>query len=208
MTQLELAVSPDQRTEHQKVPQQFIEECRVHNRRDSATGHAVEIVDLPGTIEAFIDLQPPWQRRVATVEFLVEVVAHSTDRLREDDARCDRVAERGQRYSAPAAADPRTDTAQRDRTPDSQAAFPQLEHSTETRTACAKVLGPVRDDMVKPSADQPERYRPQRDVIDDAGFASSRMPTPVTDDQRDNDPDDDAQRVGSDRNRPKVPDAL
>ena len=52
------------------------------------------------------DLQAPGQRGGSAEEFLVEVVAPAPDRLREGDARRDRVSDRRQRHAEPARADP------------------------------------------------------------------------------------------------------
>ena len=161
-----------------------------------------------GSVLPIVDLQRPRHVRRAAVQLLIEIVTQPADRLREDDPRRDRIAERGQRNTAQAARDPRADTAERHRAPDAQAAVPDPQRTEEPGTAFAEVLGPVRDDVIQPSADETERHRPQRDVVDDTAFTTPGHPASVTDHQRRDDTDDDAQRIRTDRDRTEVPHAL
>ena len=210
VAQPELAVGPQQEKEHQQVPQQFVEEGRVHHRGDLTGRHPVQgvHVDHPGGVPAVEHLHAPRHRRLATVEFLVEVVAQPADRLRQDNARRHRVAEGGQRNSPAATRNPRPDTAQEDRAPDAQAAFPDPRRRADAGPAGAEVGLPVGRQVIQPATDQPERHRPHRHVVDDPAFAAAGHPAAVADDQRGDDAGDDAQRVGPDRDRPEVPDAL
>ena len=91
-------------------------------------------------VAPLVDLQAPRQRRRPAVQLLVEIVAEPADRLRQNDSRRDRVAERGQRNSPPPAPDPRADTTERHRAPDAQAAVPDPQRPDQTGTAVAEVL--------------------------------------------------------------------
>src|ERR1700736_3824476 len=84
-------------------------------------------VDVSGGVAPIEDLQTPRQRGFPTVELLVEIVPQPTDRLRQDDSRCNRVGEGRQRNSATPAADPRADAAEGHRAPDAQAAIPDAQ---------------------------------------------------------------------------------
>ena len=174
---------------------------RRHTVRQVGADHATRV-------PALVDLHAPRQRRRPAVKLLIEVVAQPADRLRENDSRRNRVAERRQRYAAAPAADPSADATERDRTPDTQAAVPDAQRTKDPGTAVAEVLWPVGDDVVQPTADQPERHRPQRDVIDDAALAAPCLPPSIADDQRHHDADDDEQRIRPDRDRPEIPHAL
>src|SRR5204863_3107032 len=67
---------------------------------------------------------------------------------------------------------------------------------------------PRGDDVVQPTADDPERHRPDGDVRDEAAAPAARAVPTVRDDDREDDPEDDAQRVAAQRQRAEVPDAL
>ncbi len=107
-----------------------------------------------------------------------------------------------------AAADPGADTAQRDGTPDAEAAFPHLERGAQPLAFGTEVGAPICHHVIQAATDQTERYGPQRDVVDDAAFTAARLPTTVTDDQRGDDAEDDAQRVRADGYRAEMPYAL
>ena len=171
-------------------------------------GHAVERIPEPRRIAALVDLQAPRQGRRPPVQLLVEVVAQPADRLRQNDPRGDRIAERGQRYPPSPARDPGADPAERHRAPNAQSAIPDPECRAQPGAAGSEICRPVRHDVIDPPTDQPERHGPQRDVIDHATLAAARLPPAITDDQRRDDPGDDAQRVRAQRNRPDEPDAL
>jgi len=74
-----------------------------------------------------VNAQRPRQRRRPAEQFLVEVVAEPADRLRQDQAGCDGVGERRQFDASAFAADPRAERAEGDRSPDAQAAVPDVE---------------------------------------------------------------------------------
>src|ERR1700761_4123301 len=129
------------------------------------------------------DLQTPRHRGLATVEFLVEVISQPANRLGENDTGGDRVAERGKRNAATATGDPRTHTAQGDRTPDSQAAVPDTQCRAESRAAFTEISPPVGCQVVQPAPDKPERHGPQGDVINHTALATTSLPASITDQQ-------------------------
>ena len=208
--EFESLVSPQQDRENQQVPQQFVEERRVHGPLEQRhTGrHAVEHVALARRVHAVVDDQAPRHVRLAAVQLLIEVIAQTPDRLGHDDARRDGVAERGQRNAALPAAQPRTDAAERDRTPDTEAAVPDPQCAHDSGATLTEVRRPVGDDVIEPAAHEAERHRPQSDVVDDAPLAAAGRPAPVADDQRGDDARDNAQRVRTNREDPQVPDTL
>ena len=201
-------VDEDERRENQQVPQQLVEERGVHDRDELARRHPVQVVQRTGSVASLVDFQAPRQRGLAAVELLVEVVPQSADRLRENDSRRDGVAEGRQRNAQAAACNPRTDAAERDRTPDAQAAVPDAQGPDQTGAALAEVLRPVGDDVVEPTADEAERHGPQDDVVDDARLAAPGDPASVTDQQGGDDARDDEQRVGAQGYRTELPDTL
>src|SRR6478735_3461548 len=174
--------------------------CR-HTVRQVGADHTTRVL-------ALVYLQTPRQSRWPAVKLLIEVIPQPADRLRQNDSRRDRVTERRQRYAATAAADPCADAAERDRTPDTEAAVPDSQRTQKPGTAVAEVLGPVGDDVVEPTAEQAERHRPQRNVVDDAALAASGFPPSIADDQGHHDADDDEQRIRPNRDRTEIPHAL
>src|SRR5271156_731850 len=161
-----------------------------------------------GRVTTVEDLQTPRHRRLAAEKLLVEVVPETADRLRENDAGGYRVAERGKRNAATSAGDPRAHTAQRDGTPDSQAAVPDAQRRDRSDTPLTEIGPPISCQVIQPTADEPERYGPQRDVINHTAFAAAGLPASITDQQRRYDADDDEQRVGADGHRPQMPHSL
>ncbi|CAA0092379.1 Uncharacterised protein [Mycolicibacterium vanbaalenii] len=170
--------------------------------------HPVERIEHAVGVTPLVDLQAPGKGRRPTVEFLVEVVAEPSDPLGENDSRRDRVAECGQRYPAQPTGDPGTDRTERNSAPDTEAAIPYPQCGTEPCSVCAEIRSPVGEYVVHPTTDETKRHRPQRHVVDDAWFASPGHPTPVTDHQRGDDPGDDEQCVGTQRQGPELPDPL
>src|SRR5205807_10053782 len=71
--------------------------------------------------------------------------------------------------------------------------------------ALPEVPPPVRGDVVQPPADQAERHRPHGDVHDRAALAATSDVAALAPPDRDDDADDDAQRIGPDRDRAKLP---
>ncbi|SHW80348.1 Uncharacterised protein [Mycobacteroides abscessus subsp. abscessus] len=125
-----------------------------------------DLIDLPGrdtveqvrvhhtgTITALEDLQTPRQIRRPAVQLLVEVVAQPADGLGQDDAGRDGVAERGQRDSVPAAADPGADATERDRAPDAEAAVPDPYGRAEAGAALGEVSPPIGHQVIQPATD-------------------------------------------------------
>ena len=180
----------------------------MHDLDDLAGGHPIEIVGHAGRIQPLVDLQAPRQGGVPAVQLLVEVVSQPPDGLGQDDPGRDRVPEGRQRYPVCPATDPRSHTAKCDGAPDSQTALPNLECRTKALAGGPEIRGPVRHDVVEPATDKPKRHCPQGDVVYDAGLSAPRLPAPVTDHQRCDDADDDAQRVRAYRHRAQMPDAL
>src|SRR5690606_16821957 len=99
--------------------------------------------------------------------------------------------------------DPGSDRAERDGAPDAEAALPDLEGVDPVLTV-AEVQLVVGDDVVEPSADQAEGHRPDGDVGDGAGGASSGDPALVAEPDGDEDTDDDAERVAAERDRSEI----
>ncbi|EUA90857.1 hypothetical protein I551_2555 [Mycobacterium ulcerans str. Harvey] len=83
VTDCEAAVQIDQRGEYQQVPNQLVEERRLHHDRDLPGRDAVERmnVDESGGIPTIENLQAPRHRGLAAVQLLVEVIPEPTDRL-------------------------------------------------------------------------------------------------------------------------------
>ena len=206
----EPSVNVEQCDENQNVPNQFVQKRRLHDERHLPSRDAVERmwVDESRGVPAVEDLQAPRQRRFPAVKLLVEVVPETTDGLRQDQPRSNRVGECRQRNSVSPAADPGSDATEGYSAPDAQSAVPDPQCRAETRTARAPIGPPVGGQVIEPAANQPKRHRPQRDVVDHPGLAAAGRPAPVADQQRGHDADDDEQRVGTNRQRPDVPDTL
>ncbi len=156
-------------------------------------------VDESGRVATVEDLQTPGHRGLAAEKLLVEVVPDPADRLRENDAGCDRVAERRKRNATTSAGDPGAHTAEGDGTPDSQSAVPDAQRRNRSGTTIAEVRPPVGRQVIQAPTDESERHGPQRDVVDHAALAAARRPTPVTDQQCGDDPEDDEEGVGPQR---------
>src|SRR4029078_6562929 len=95
-------------------------------------------VERTGRVAALVDLQAPRQRRRPTVELLIEVVGQAADGLGQDDSRRDRVAEGRQRNALLAAPYPRTDAAQRPRSPDAKTAVPDPQRPSQSRATVSE----------------------------------------------------------------------
>src|SRR5690349_3096269 len=147
-------------------------------------------IDESGRIAAVEDLQAPRHGGLVAVKLLIEIVAEASDRLRENDAGCDCVAKRGQRYVPTPAGDPGAYPAEGDGPPDSQPAVPDAQRGNGSGTPLAEIRPPVGGQVIQPTADKPERHCPQRDVVDHATLATARLPTTVADQQRRDDPGD------------------
>src|SRR5580693_7572919 len=100
-------------------------------------------VDESSRVATVEDLQTPRHRSLATEKLLVEVVPDPADRLRENDAGCDRVAERRKRNPTTPAGDPGAHTAKGDGAPDSQAAVPDAQRRHRSRATLAEIRPPV-----------------------------------------------------------------
>src|SRR5262245_6602815 len=170
--------------------------------------HTVQRVERSVGVAAFVDLQAPRQRRRPSVQFLIEVVTQPADGLRENDSRCDRIAEGRQWYALVTATNPCSDAAERDGAPDAQAAVPNLQRADQSRSVIAEVGPPVRHDVIKPPTDQTERHCPQSDVVDDPRLPAAGHPTPIAEDQSHHDAHDDEQRIRPNRYHAEMPDPL
>src|SRR4029079_18083018 len=115
--------------------------------------------------------------------------------------------EGGQGDAPPSAADPGADATEGDGPPDAEAALPDVERVQRTATV-AEVRVRRGEDVVEPAADDPERHHPGGDFRDVAGAPAARHPTALAEPDGHHDPGDDAHRVGAQRHRPEVPDAL
>src|SRR3954468_11228160 len=153
---------PHQEGRQGQVPDDLVEEGGVE-------GGAVEVARRPVVA---VDLEAPRQRGRAPVELLVEVVADTTDGLR-DEQRRRRGIEKARHVGARAtqAPDP-GGRAQRDAAPDPQAALPDGERSPPV----VGDLVPARGQEVEPTADDPGRETPQRHVLDEFARAALRLP--------------------------------
>ena len=161
-----------------------------------------------GDVQA-VDLQAPRHAGRAAVELVVEPVAPPPEALREQHSGRRRVGEHDQRDALAAAADPRTERAERDRAPDAQPAVPDLDRVERAgaRLAVEVQLG-VGHHVVEPAADDAEHDRPARDVPDVLARAAPLAHPPRREPQREEDARHDAQRVRTDRDRAQMPHAL
>src|ERR1700736_3136438 len=176
MAYLESLVDPDQRDENKYIPQQFVQESRMNHRDQLTRRDTVQRVERTTGVAAFEDLQAPRQRRRPSVQLLVEVVAQPANRLRQNDSRRNCIAESRQRNAVLATAYPRADAAKRHRAPDAKATVPDSQRPGQPRSVVTEVGLPVRDDVIEPAADQTERHRPQRDVVNDTAPAATGLP--------------------------------
>lgn len=84
-----------------------------------------EVTDARG--DGRVDLEPPRERRRRAEELLVEPVAQTTDRLRDQEPGGDGVREGGEADALTACADPRADRAEGDGPPDAEPALPDVQ---------------------------------------------------------------------------------
>jgi hypothetical protein len=101
--------------------------------------------------------------------------------LGDGDAGCGGAGERGQGDAVPAAAEPGAERAERDRTPDTEAAVPDV-GSPDRVAAGAEVQLGVGEHVVEPAAEDTERHRPDRHVDDVVGLAATGDPPSGSDD--------------------------
>ena len=179
----------------------------MNDPNDFSVGDTCQLIELAGRVHTLEDLEAPRDGGLATVQLLVEVVADTTDGLREQDSGRNRITERGHRNAASTAADPRTDAAEEHCSPDSEASLPHLE-CVEWLTVLAEISGPVGQNVVEPATDQTEGNGPDRDVENGPLLAAAGDPTTISPHDRDDDAEDDEERVGAKRHRSDVPDAL
>src|ERR1700730_14322484 len=106
-------------------------------------------VDESGRVATVEDLQTPRHRGLAAEQLLVEVVPDPSDRLRENDAGCDRVAERRKRNATTPAGDPGAHTAKGYGAPDSQSAVPNAQRRNRSGTTLAEVHPPAGRQVIE-----------------------------------------------------------
>src|SRR5262245_12961067 len=196
MPELIAPFGPDQNTGERKHPERLVEEGRVEGR----------IVLIAGDPLIQVDLQCPRNVSGLAVELLIGPVPPAADGLGDGDAwRCD-VGDRRKWDALPPAGDPRSKRSHRDRTPDPDAALPDRK-GLPRMAAIAEIRIWSRDHVVDPGADDSERHRPDRDLADDPSPAAARDPAAFADPHRRDHPEDDAERVATDREGPQVPHA-
>src|SRR3984885_15427241 len=120
-------------------------------------------VDETCRVATVEDLQTPRHRRLAAEKLLVEIVPDPADRLRENDAGCDRVAERRKRNATTPAGDPGANTAEGDGPPVSRSPVPEAQRRNRSGTTLAEILPPVGRQVIQAPTDEAERHGPQRD---------------------------------------------
>src|SRR6202008_4447655 len=97
------------------------------------------------------------------VQPLVDPVAPPADARGDDDGGRERVGECRKPDAAPPARDVGAERPEGDRSPQPQAAAPDVERG-DRALALAEVELWVGEDVVEAPADEPERHRPDRDV--------------------------------------------
>src|SRR2546423_14752045 len=110
-------------------------------------------VDESGRVATVEDLQTPRHGGLVAEKLLVEVVPDPADRLRENDAGCDRVAERRKWNAMPPAGDPGAHTAEGDGAPDSQSAVPDTQRRNRSGTTLAEIRPPVGGQVIPTPTD-------------------------------------------------------
>ncbi len=147
----ESSIDPQQQHAEAEAPQRFVQERRVERGARRHTTPCVEVL--------FVDLERPRQIGRPAVQLLVEVVAPSSDRLREWDG--GRRASGGDREGDPAA----VRHVQSDRNTEQQPAGDPESALPDLRDA-AEVVGeeiPVGGDVVEPGPDHAGEHRPDGD---------------------------------------------
>src|ERR1700733_10948916 len=113
-------------------------------------------VDESSRVATVEDFQTPRHRGLAAEKLLVEVVSDPTDSLRENDARCDRVAERRKRNATTPAGDPGAPPARGARPPTPRAPPQEPRRPIRPRPPPAKIRPPVGRQVIQAPADEAE----------------------------------------------------
>ena len=209
VTDAESPVENHEHENHEHVPHQLVQEGGVDDLVHlTGRGPVDQVGSGLDAVGALVDLQPPRHRCRSAVELLVEVVAQPPDRLGEQDRGRDGIAERGQPDTVTARTDPRAEGTEDHRTPDSETAVPDLEDVDRGLAAAAEVDRPVGEDVIDTATDQTEGHCPDGNVEDFTGLAAACDPAAIPPPDRDDDADDDAQRIRPQRDRPEMPDPL
>ena len=176
-----------------EVPQRLVEERGVEGggRRE-----------LPRSMSG-VDLQAPRQGRRPAEQLLVEPVPPPPDRLGESEGGSGGVGEGPEVDVAAARHPPGGERAPRHPAPDAQAPVPDAQ-GVERSVVVQLVVG---GHVVQPGPDQPSGDRPHGDVGDRAPLAAPGLPPPPGEEDGREDPQQDAQRVGPQRDRSEVHDA-
>ena len=152
-----------------------------------------------------VDLQSPGQRRRSTVELLVEPVSQPADRLRDQQRRGDGVGQWGDTQTAMTQKKHPGQDAPGDTSPDTQAPQPRLGDAGQVAIRTEVVIG-RRQHVVKTSTHDSGRDGHDGDV---ENHLRPTTPSPVASIRPPHgheDPGENAQRIGANRNGPDVPD--
>ena len=109
-----------------------------------------------------VDVNAPGQGRRCAKQFLIDVIAHAPDRLRQEQTWCERIRRVKKADLLLTSADPEADGACEDGAKDCDAALPDGKYFPEVGSL-EKVVGRMCDHVVKPCTDDADRYGPQRD---------------------------------------------
>src|SRR5450631_173278 len=202
----EAAVDQHERQGHEQAPQRLVEKRRLEDPFECAGGPRAVDCCARALVPA-VDLKPPRQVCPAAMQLVVEVVAPPADRLGKDDAGRGRVGVVQQTDSVTTTADPGAHYAQGHGSPDAETTLPDLERIQGVLARDEVELG-VRDHVVEPAADDPERDGPHRDVQRLTGLSTPVVETSLGDPDRYDDAHENEHRVGTDGERPEEPDRL
>src|SRR5450631_1645928 len=154
-----------------------------------------------------VNAHGPGQMGRPSVELLVEPVAPPAKALRDRQPWHHDVGSRRHLDALAPAADVNPDRPERDRPGNAETALPDLDRPDRAATL-AEVVGPVGEHVIHAAADEPERHRPGGEFTDYALRSAARPPAALRQHDADDDADDDAQRVATDRERTEVPDPV
>src|SRR6516164_7563070 len=185
-----MVAEPYQAAREREVEDQLVQE------RGLERGEA-EVTGRPG---AWRDVQPPRQARRPAEQLLVEVVADTPDRLRDQQRGRDGVGEQPRVRACPAHPPDARGRAERDAAPDPQSPVPDGEDPVPV---VRDVLG-GGDVEVDAAADDAGRHRPQGNIPDQARITAHALPAALGDEDRERNPDHIHQPVVVDVQRAKM----
>ncbi len=181
---------PDEHGGQREVPQQLVEERRVEGGKALKAGGPVGRVDL----------ESPREARGASEELLVEVVAHATDGLGDEQAGGGGVHE-GDGVGVAAAQHPQPgECPAGDAAPDAEAALPDRNRPPPM----VRHLVPARRQVVEAPADQPRRKAPQGDLVHEVALTAAALPAARRQGDRRGHGDDVRQAIGVHEDRAEV----